>query len=320
VGPALRTFRSWEEMLKQLEHLLAGSSKIAMEYSPQCSIPYISRVDGGTLELLADLGKEVLSSANLVQYFEARWSAQQLDSHLRASALLMETLQSTFVMIRENLRNGQPMTEVTLQQFMMQEFFKRKVATSSSPIVAVNANSGNPHYEPSQEHCSPLRANDILLIDWWGRMDEPGSVYADYTWMGFLGESIPSHLQNIWTIVRNSRDAALEFLQKNYPANQLHGWQVDDVAREVINKAGYGDLFVHRTGHNIGEQDHGNGANLDNFETHDLRELLPQTCFSIEPGIYLSEFGVRSEINVYLGADNIIPTGNPIQKEVERLY
>ncbi len=320
LSPTLRTFKSWEEMLKQLENLLAGNSKIAMEYSPKCSIPYISRVDGGTLEILAELGKEVISSANLVQYFEARWSAQQLDSHLRASVLLMETLESTFALIRENLRNGQPMTEVTLQQFMMQEFLKRRVSTFSPPIVAVNANSGNPHYEPSLEHCSPVRANDLLLIDWWGRMDEPESVYADYTWMGFLGESIPTHLQNIWTIVRNSRDAALEFIRNNYPTIHLHGWQVDDVARDVIKKAGYGDFFIHRTGHNIGEQDHGNGANLDNFETHDLRELLPQTCFSIEPGIYLPAFGVRSEINVYLGADKIIPTGNPIQKEIERLF
>ncbi len=320
LGAALRTFKSWEEMLKQLENLLAGNSKIAMEYSPKCSIPYISRVDGGTLEILAALGKEVVSSANLVQYFEARWNAQQLDSHLRASALLMETLQSTFALIRENLRNGQPMTEVTLQQFMMQEFLKRKVTTFSPPIVAVNANSGNPHYEPSPKHSSSVKTNDILLIDWWGRIDEPGSVYADYTWMGFLGESIPNHLQNVWTIVRNSRDAALEFIQKNYPTTSLYGWQIDDVARSVITKAGYGEFFIHRTGHNIGEQDHGNGANLDNFETHDLRELLPQTCFSIEPGIYLLEFGVRSEINVYLGADKIIPTGNPVQKEIERLF
>jgi Xaa-Pro dipeptidase len=320
LGLPLKTFKCWEEMLKQLETILAQCSIIAMEYSPNCAIPYVSRVDGGTLEILKSLGKTVISSANLVQFFEARWNAQQLESHLKASALLMEILKSTFAQIRNNLRDKMPMTEFSLQQFMMQEFGKKKLTTYSPPILAVNANSGNPHYEPSLENSSTVQAKDILLIDWWAKMDEPESVYADYTWMGYLGEVIPDSLLNIWNTVKASRNAALQFIQRNYPSATLQGWQVDDAARSVIKNSGYGDFFIHRTGHNIGEQVHGNGANMDNFETHDQRELIPQTCFSLEPGIYLPEFGVRSEINVYLGTNQVIATGDPIQVEIERLF
>jgi len=320
LGLPLKTFKCWEEMLKQLETILAQSSIIAMEYSPNCAIPYVSRVDGGTLEILKSLGKTVISSANLVQFFEARWNAQQLESHLKASALLMEILKSTFAQIRNNLRDKMPMTEFSLQQFMMQEFGKKKLITYSPPILAVNANSGNPHYEPSLDNSSTVQAKDILLIDWWAKMDEPESVYADYTWMGYLGEVIPDSLLNIWNTVKASRNAALQFIQRNYPIATLQGWQVDDVARSVIKNSGYGDFFIHRTGHNIGEQVHGNGANMDNFETHDQRELIPQTCFSLEPGIYLPEFGVRSEINVYIGTNQVIATGDPIQAEIERLF
>ncbi len=313
-------FSSWEEMQAGLERLLQGSRRVAMEYSPQCFIPYVSRVDAGTLELVRSLGKTVVSSADLVQYFEARWSREQLQTHLQASRLLMEVLFETLDQVREATRSRSHLTEYALQQNMCQRYRERGLESSSPPIVAVNRNSGNPHYEPSSEDSAPIRAGDLLLIDFWAKLSRPHAVYADYTWVAFLGESVPERILRVWEVVREARDRTLEFVRsKTGRQTAVRGWEVDGVARQVISQAGFGEYFIHRTGHSIGESDHGNGANMDGLETRDERLLIPRTCFSIEPGIYLPDFGIRSELNVYLGEEDLLVTGDPIQQEIRRI-
>ena len=313
-------FSSWEEMQAGLERLLQGSRRVAMEYSPQCFIPYVSRVDAGTLELVRSLGKTVVSSADLVQTFEARWSREQLQTHLEASRLLMEILFQTFDQVREATGNGTGLTEYELQQSMCRRYRERGLESSSPPIVAVNRNSGNPHYEPSSEGSAPIRPGDLLLIDFWARLSRPQAVYADYTWVAFLGESIPERIVRVWEVVREARDRTLEFVRsRTGRRTAVRGWEVDGVARQVIARAGFGRYFIHRTGHSIGESDHGNGANLDGLETRDERLLIPRTCFSIEPGIYLPDFGIRSELNVYLGEEELLVTGDPIQQEIRKI-
>lgn len=313
-------FSSWEEMQAGLERLLQGSRRVAMEYSPNCFIPYVSRVDAGTLELVRILGKTVVSSADLVQYFEARWSREQLRTHLEASRLLMDVLFEAFDQVREATRNGSHLTEYALQQSMCQRYRERGLESSSPPIVAVNRNSGNPHYEPSSEGSAPIRAGDLLLIDFWAKLSRPQAVYADYTWVAFLGESIPERIVRVWEVVREARDRTLEFVRsKTGRRTAVRGWEVDGVARQVISRAGFGQYFIHRTGHSIGESDHGNGANMDGLETRDERLLIPRTCFSIEPGIYLPDFGIRSELNVYLGEEELLVTGDPIQQEIRKI-
>ena len=313
-------FSSWEEMQAGLERLLQGSRRVAMEYSPHCFIPYVSRVDAGTLELVRSLGKTVVSSADLVQYFEARWSREQLQAHLQASRLLMEVLFETFDQVREATRSRSHLTEYALQQNMCQRYRERGLESSSPPIVAVNRNSGNPHYEPSSEDSAPIRAGDLLLIDFWAKLSRPHAVYADYTWVAFLGESIPDKVLRVWDVVREARDRTLEFVRsKTGRQTAVRGWEVDGVARRVISQAGFGEYFIHRTGHSIGESDHGNGANMDGLETRDERLLIPRTCFSIEPGIYLPDFGIRSELNVYLGEEELVVTGDPIQQEIRKI-
>ena len=313
-------FSSWEEMQAGLERLLQGSSRVAMEYSPQCFIPYVSRVDAGTLELVRSLGKTVVSSADLVQTFEARWSREQLRTHLQASRLLMDVLFETFDQVREATGNRSHLTEYALQQSMCQRYRERGLESSSPPIVAVNRNSGNPHYEPSSEGSAPILPGDLLLIDFWAKLSRPHAVYADYTWVAFLGESVPERIVRVWDVVREARDRALEFVRsKTGRRTAVRGWEVDGVARQVISRAGFGEYFIHRTGHSIGESDHGNGANMDGLETRDERLLIPRTCFSIEPGIYLPDFGIRSELNVYLGEEELLVTGDPIQQEIRKI-
>ncbi len=316
----LHPFKSWDEMIQILKEVLQGATTIAMEYSPNGSIPYVSRVDAGTLEMVRSLGTRVISSANLVQYFEASWSQAQFQMHLEASRCLMEILVETFEKVRHSLGIGCGVTEYELQQFMLEKYGEHSLYSFSAPIVAVNQNSGNPHYEPSRENSSPIRKGDLLLVDFWAKLQKPEAVYGDYTWVAYLGEVIPDRYLAIWEIVKGARDAASAFVKSRYPTDPLQGWEVDSVAREFIQQRGYGEYFIHRTGHNIGEEDHGNGANMDSLETRDERLLLPHTCFSIEPGIYLPEFGIRSEINVYLDDAMVVITGEPVQQEVVRIY
>ena len=316
----VRVFKSWTEMMDGLKDLLHGHSTIAMEYSPLCSIPYVSRVDAGTVEAIEGLGKKVVSSADLVQYFQARWSTAQLQMHLEASRRLMTILLRTLSEIGDAVRTKASPTEYRVQRTIWEAFPKHELTAASPPIIAVNQNSGNPHYEPTQEHATEIRVGDLLLVDLWAKLDRPGAVYADYTWMAYLGESIPQRIQAVWETVTGARDTAVAFVRENYAAKRpIQGWEVDAVARKYITERGFGDFFIHRTGHNIGEDDHGTGANLDSLETKDERQLMTNTCFSVEPGVYLPEFGVRSEVNVYLDLQETLVTGDPIQTEIYRI-
>ena len=313
-------FKSWAEMHEGLQVILQGHETVAMEYSPQCSIPYVSRIDAGTVETIKDLGKKVVSSANLVQYFEARWSDEQFQMHQEASRLLLQILFDGFREVSHAIKRGRNFTEFTVQQDLLDKYRQHSLISFSPPIVGVNENSGNPHYEPKKEASRSIKSGDLLLIDLWAKLQKANAVYADYTWVGYAGEMIPENYLRIWDLVRGARDAALNFVRKNYLEGvRIQGWQVDSVARDIISREGYGEYFVHRTGHSIGEEDHGNGANMDSLETKDERLLIPHTCFSVEPGIYLNDFGIRSEVNVYLNDSEVIVTGEPIQKEIVKI-
>jgi Xaa-Pro dipeptidase len=307
-----RVFLSWQQLHECLVETLRGMRRVAMQYSPGNAIPYVSRVDAGTIELIRQFGVEVVSSANLVQRFEAVWTPSQWQSHLRAATGVRATVDEAFAYIRQH----SPVTEYTVQQFILERFTARGLTTHHPPIVAINAHSADPHFEPTPTDSTPIRPGDFVLIDLWAK--EPGSVYADFTWTGFMGSQIPQRYQEIFTIVRTARDAAIAFIKERIQREQaFYGYEVDAAARRVITDAGYGNFFVHRTGHSIGEEVHGNGANMDGLETRDERQVLPSTCFSIEPGIYLaSEFGVRSEVNVYVTAREVIVTGEPMQTAV----
>ncbi len=314
-----RIYLSWRSLEEELALLLKDSRRIAMEYSPNCSIPYVSTVDAGTVELIRKAGVEVVSSANLIQYFEARWDEEQLNSHIEAANHLRQIVNLTFGFIREKIKSNIKITEYDVQQFMLTEFKERGLVTSSDPNCSVNANSANPHYEPTKELNTILKKGDYVLIDLWAKKNKLSSVFADITWMGYIGETVPNEFENIFQIVKGGRDAALNFVSTSITSKKtIRGYEVDDTARNYIAKHGYGEYFIHRTGHSIGEQVHGNGANLDNLETKDERMIIPQTCFSIEPGIYLRDrFGVRSEIDVYISENNeVIVTGLPKQEHV----
>jgi Xaa-Pro dipeptidase len=312
-------YLSWRSLEEGLKELLSGAKQVAMEYSPRCAIPYISTVDAGTIELVRGTGIEIVSSANLIQYFEARWDNEQLKDNIESAMHLRQIVDETFGFIRKNIKSNTAITEYDVQQFMLSEFKKRGLVTSSDPNCSVNANSANPHYEPTKEINSPLHKGDYVLLDLWAKKDKLRSVYADITWMGFLGDIVPDEFEKIFQIVKGGRDAALNFVRSSIKVGRtVHGYEVDDAARNIITQHGYGEYFVHRTGHSIGEEVHGNGANMDNLETRDERTIIPNTSFSIEPGIYLRDkYGIRSEIDVYISKDKeVIVTGIPIQENV----
>jgi Xaa-Pro dipeptidase len=309
-------YAGWEELHKLLPKLLAGSKRIAMQYSPENNIPYIGLVDAGTIELIRKLKKKVVSSADLVQKFEASWTPEQLESHIAAGRIVDRVTREAFQRAASFVRDGKPLSEFELQQWMVEQFRANGLDTAEPPIVAVQPNNGNPHYEPTASAARPIRAGDLLLLDVFTKFNRPGSVFYDITWMGYLGERVPDSYAKIFRIVRQARDSAAEFVIESVAkGRQIHGWEVDRVARDTIRKAGYGKYFVHRTGHSIGQEVHGNGANMDGLETRDDRKIVPRTCFSIEPGIYLPEFGVRSEVNVYVGEKEARVTG-AVQEEI----
>ncbi len=312
-------YLSWASLDQGLKKILKGAKKVAMEYSPSCAIPYVSTVDGGTVELVKKAGVKVVSSADLVQYFEARWDDEQAQDNFETAGHLRLIVDEAFRFIRQRITGNQPITEYDVQQFMLSEFKRRGITTQEAPNCSVNANSANPHYEPTKDAHAPLKKGDFVLIDLWAKKEKPRSVYADITWTGFIGESVPAEYENIFQVVRGGRDAALKFLKDSFAKNkEIMGCQVDDAARNYIKKKGYGKYFVHRTGHSIGEEIHGNGANMDNLETKDERKIIPQTSFSIEPGIYLEgKFGVRSEIDVFITkARQVVVTGEPMQERM----
>jgi Xaa-Pro dipeptidase len=312
-------YLSWRSLEQGLKTILHGAKKIAMEYSPRGAIPYVSTVDAGVVELVQSTKVEVVSSANLIQYFEACWDDRQLNDNLESAKHLLEIVTETFGFIRQKTGAEATITEYDVQQFMLSEFRKRGLVTSSDPNCSVNANSANPHYEPTKEVNAPLHKGDFVLLDLWAKKDKPRSVYADITWTGYIGESVPDEYAKIFEVVKGGRNAALEFIRDAMKAKKtVYGYQVDDAARRAIADKGYGEFFIHRTGHSIGEEVHGNGANMDNLETHDERAVIPRTSFSIEPGIYLrNKFGIRSEIDVYISKGReVIITALPMQEQV----
>jgi len=312
-----RVYLSWQQLHAQLEESMDGARRVAMQYSPLNAIPYISRVDAGTVELVRSFGIEVVSSADLVQVFEAVWTAEQLDSHLYAARHLREIVDGAFGEVSRRISEGVGTDEFEIQEFIWSEFGDRGLISSDRPIVSVNANSADPHYAPDTDRKSPILKGDFLLLDIWAKQSAMGSVYADITWTGYVGTEVPDRHETIFQVVRDGRDAAIGLVKARYGTGTIHGWEVDDAARNSITDAGYGEFFIHRTGHSIHEEDHGNGANIDNLETEDNRRLMAGTCFSIEPGVYLKgDFGVRSEVDVYLADDGPMVTGGPIQEHV----
>ncbi|MCC2640614.1 MAG: Peptidase, partial [Nitrospira sp.] len=312
---------SWEEQQAALASLLQSVKRIAMQYSPMNAIPYLSRVDAGTIDLMRSLGMEVVTSADLVQQFEAVWDEAQLISHQVAAEGLRAIVDEAFTFVGTSLAEHRDLSEYALQQYILSRMQARGLTTSSPPIAAVNAHSADPHYEPPPEGSASIQQGDLVLIDLWAKQPGPGTVYADITWTGFVGKAVPVRHQEIFQIVRQARDAAVTFVQTRVRAGTFpFGWEVDDICRQVIQDAGYGKYFVHRTGHSIGEEVHGNGANIDNLETQDGRRLLPGTCFSIEPGIYLPrEFGIRSELDVYLSHADAMVYGQPVQTDLSAI-
>jgi len=307
---SMQIYSSWGAQVDGLKSLLAGCQRVAMQYSPNCAIPYVSLVDAGTLELVRSAGVEVVTSANLIQLFEARWTAEQFAMHIEAGKRVDSVRAAAFQKIGAALKAGETITEWQVNRFIRDGFDKAGLVTDHGPIVAVNANMSNPHYEPEAETSLPIRKADAVLIDMWAKLDKPGAVFYDITWTGFCGPNPPSALQNIFEVVTGARDRAIERATTAISRNEsIQGFQVDDAARGHIKKRGFGQYFVHRTGHSIGEEVHGTGANMDNLETHDERRIIPRTCFSIEPGVYLPEFGIRSEVNIYVGEGSAQVTG-----------
>jgi Xaa-Pro aminopeptidase len=285
-----------------------------MQHSPNNAVPYVGMVDSGTVEFVRSLGLDIRSSANLVQLFEARWSAAQLEQHMEAGRRMDRARAAAFHFIRERLAAATPTTEWDVHQFLHSQFQAAGLVTDHGPIVAVNANASDPHYEPSAEKHAPIRKGDLVLIDMWAKLDEADSVYYDITWTGYCGPIPPDTIQNVFRVVTGARDRGIETVMNRAPSG-LQGFEVDDAVRAHITAHGFADYFIHRTGHSIGTNVHGAGANMDNFETHDERRVIPRTCFSIEPGVYLPEFGIRSEVNMYIGEDNPRVTGE-VQREL----
>jgi len=305
-----------DELHKNLKKILKHAKNVAMQYSPNNAIPYVAMVDAGTVELIKRCGVKVVTSADLVQKYETCWNSVQLQSHLEAGKTIDRIVREAFAFAAQGVREKKPVTEVALQQWILGEFEKADLITDESPDVAVNAHASDPHYAPSNERPTEIKAGDLLLLDVWGKLKLPGSVYYDIAWVGYLGAKVPDKYAKIFRVLVEARDKAIALIQSSMLAGKpLQGWQVDKAARTVVEKAGYGKYFIHRTGHSIGQTVHGNGVNMDGFETYDTRHLIPGTCNSVEPGIYLPEFGMRSEVNVYIGEKEARVTG-AVQKEI----
>ena len=311
-----RLYLSWQELESGLKDLLQGVSQVAMQYSQRNAIPYVSRVDAGMAELVQHCGPGLLSSGDLVQRFEAVWTPQQVEQHRRTARTLGEIIEAAFQRAYREVSSGGPSSELAVQDFILDRFEREGWTTDTSPIIAANENSANPHYQPHGEISAPLHPNDFLLIDAWAKPDSADGVYADMTWVAFLGERPPDDLVTHFQVVRAARDRGVLFLEECRQEGRVcQGWEVDDAVREVIDKAGLGAQFIHRTGHNLGQEVHGNGVNFDNLETHDTRQVVAGLCNTIEPGVYLKRYGIRSEINVCVGEDQVEVT-TPSQQEL----
>lgn len=336
-GVDLKVFRNREEMVEQLTATLAGVNAVAMEYSPLSVLPRVSRVDAGIIELVRSLGVEVVSSADLMQFVTQRWTPQQLEEHRRSADTLGRIVNEAFQYVGDHLK--EEVTEFQVAEFIRSRFKEEGLTSPDGPIVATNAHASDPHYEPEAQGSSVVRQGDWMLIDLWAKpIDPPVSplsqggeegglemgglegghnpVYADITWVAYVGDLVPQRQQEIFDIVTGARDAALKFLEDSFQKGEsVQGWQADEIARNYIEERGYGQYFTHRLGHSIGDEVHSEAVNLDGFETHDTRRIIPGVGFSIEPGIYLPEFGVRSEIDAFMSDTGPLAT-SPVQREV----
>jgi Xaa-Pro aminopeptidase len=308
-----------EQLEAGLRRLMAGVRRVAMEYSPNCAIPYIARVDAGTIELVRGIGAEVVSSGDLVQQFAAVWDDRSIETHRRASDALHRIKDRAFDEIRRRLGAGVETTEYDIQQHMAGWLRDEGLVSDSAPNVSAASNTSNPHYLPTAAAHRGIRHDELVLLDVWGKLDRPGAVFADITWMGFTGPRAPERQIKAFEAVCAARDAAIALVQRAIRGGQaLRGWQVDRAASSVLHAAGYGSAILHRTGHSLGEDVHGNGVNMDDYETHDDRRLLEGTGFTIEPGVYFEDFGVRTEINMIVEARDALVTG-PRQTEIVAL-
>lgn len=313
-----RIYLRWQELESSIGELVGGFKQVAMEYSPRNANPYVSRVDAGTVELVRSFGVEVVPSGDLIQLFEASWDDDQWQLHQQAAVHTNAAFDVAWRFIAEGVRGQASVEETAVQQSILDHFTRNQLITDHPPIVAVGPHSGDPHYETGTGSDTAIREGDFVLIDLWAKLDKPRAVYSDLTRVGVVGKSVSERHQEIFKIVAAARDAGIECVRDAFRSNQpLQGWQVDRATRDVIERAGYGEYFVHRTGHSIGQETHGNGANIDDLETHEDRHILPRTCFSIEPGIYLPEFGVRSEVDVFVDFQREVHvTGGEVQTEV----
>lgn len=308
----------WEQLHSSLQKMLGSPKKIAMQYSPKNNIPYVSMVDAGIVELVRGFGHKIISSADLVQLFEATIPEEGYRLHKEAGVLVDRVRAEAFERIRDSIAQNGGLSEYDLTQFIMQRFKEYGMISSDSPIVGTNEHPADPHFESTPENSRPFKKGDTVLIDLWAKKDVPGAIYYDITWVGFIGSDPPKRYVEMFETVRNARDAAIRFVTDKLAKGQtVYGWQVDDACRAVVKKAGYGKYFVHRTGHSIGEEVHGNGVNIDNLETKDERQLMPGCCFSVEPGIYLEgDMAVRTEINMFIRHDGVPEVTGQVQKDL----
>ena len=313
-------YAGWEELNAAIRALLAGVKTVAMEYSPNAEIPYVSRVDAGTLEWIRSMGIEVHTSAELAQRMEARLNEAQATGHQVSARLVLQAKDYAFAWIGSQLRDGKTITEYDVQQVILGQFDAMDLVTDHPPIVAANAKSSDPHYAPTSTDTQEIKRGDFILIDLWAKQKDADAVFADTTWVAYADTTVPTRYVEIFDIVKEARDRAVRFIREKWDIDEpIYGYEVDDCVREYITEKGYGEFFIHRTGHNIGTVIHGNGVNLDNLETRDARALISGICFSIEPGIYLTDFGVRTEIDVFLagpGRDGVRVTTAPVQNQV----
>lgn len=313
-----KLYSTWLQLEANLQAILKSAHAVAMEYSPRSAIPNVSKVDGGTIDLVRGFEVEVFSSADLLQEFTSIWDHDKLQTHLQAAEVLDRAVENAWRFIEVSLNARSTITEYDVQQFLMEEFHKHQCVTDCPPICAVNENSANPHYMPTKAKSSTIHSADFILIDLWCKLNQSNAVYADITRVGVAANKPTLEQQKIFEIVCEARDQATEFVRKRFAAAEpLMGWEVDAACRKVIEDAGYGAYFIHRTGHNIDVNDHGDGANIDNYETQDCRRLLPGTCFSIEPGIYLpGKFGIRLEYDIYIDHNQGVNVTGGVQKSI----
>lgn len=311
-------YLSWGELHASLKKMLGTKKTIAMQYSPKNNVPYVSMVDGGTIELLKSFGYKIVSSADLVQMFVSRISEEGYATHKEAAKRMDRIRAEAFDQIRQAIRNNTGATEYDVQQFIMRRFTEEGLTTYDPPMVGVNDHPANPHFDCTRETARPFKRGDTVLIDMWAKKNVPEGIYYDITWVGYIGDTPPKKYVEIFTAVKGGRDAAVRFVQESFARGKTcYGWQVDDACRAVVKKAGYGKYFLHRTGHSITEETHGNGVNIDNLETKDERALIPGCCFSIEPGIYLEgQMAVRTEINMFIRLDGIPEVTGEVQQEL----